>query len=145
MLSSYNRQVEAVRDLEQLLVFNTSGGHSLYRRQVKAVARAFEVCFSKYLNGVGHAPGGYVTVEERNLHASDSLLRARMTLHHLTDSWLLPIGCDPKNKIKACVHPEAHSSLTMFPDYTEPECTLRFHKSQCSSPQHFNLYQRNYG
>ena len=103
-LSSYNRQIEAVQDLEQLFTFKTTGGNShLTRQQADGIVTAFKGVFFRYLNGVGHVQGlvpGLVTAEKHNLRASDRLFRARVTLRQLTDSWLLPVGDDLQSKIK---------------------------------------------
>ena len=103
-LSSYNNQIVAVEDVERLLTFTHHGGSgNLSRQQADASVDGFQRAFIRYLHGTGHVPGtapAYVTVEEYNLRASDLLLRARATLRQLTDSWLLPVGDDPEDKIK---------------------------------------------
>jgi hypothetical protein len=104
VLSSYNRQIEAVGDLIQLLAFSSTGGYShLDRKQAEGIVRAFKECFLKYLSGTGHMPEmvpDYVTEEEFKLHISDKPFRARITLRQLTDSWLLPVGDGSQSKIK---------------------------------------------
>jgi hypothetical protein len=94
-LSSYNQQIQDVRDLEQLFTFGTAGGNSHHTRQeVARFIDGFKNALFGYLNGSGHVPGTQgksVTVEEFNLRASDSLFRAKVMLRQLTDSWLLPM------------------------------------------------------
>jgi hypothetical protein len=103
-LTSYNRQIVAVQDLERLFMFTTEGGNGVFtRRQAGAIVQGFEKAFFGYLNGTGHVAGTspvYVTAEEFNLRASDPLIRANLVLRQLTDSWLLPLGDHPTVKIK---------------------------------------------
>ena len=72
------------------------------RSEAEAIVKGFETVFLRYLEGVGHVSRlqGYVTPEEYQLRASDPLFRAKVTLKQLTDSWLLPIGNKPENRIK---------------------------------------------
>jgi len=74
----------------------------LERREAKAIVDGFETVFCSYLRGTGHVPGlvNHVTAEEYRLHASDPLFRAKITLKQFTDSWLLPIGNSPENRIR---------------------------------------------
>lgn len=101
-LSSYNRQIKNAQDLEQLLDFETTGGSRLTHVQAEAIINGFKTALYRYLNGTGHVQGTdskFVTVEEFHLHSQDTLLRAKMTLRQLTDSWLLPVGDKSKSKI----------------------------------------------
>ena len=143
-LSSYNRQIESVGDLERLLVFKSNGGNSrLTREQAEGIVRAFKQVFFEYLNGVGHVPGMedcYVTKEEYDLRASDRLFRAKVTLRQLTDSWLLPVGDNPQSKVKVrdtlfqgpCfVVNTVHRSLCTLNRFSWPQTS----KQQCSTSQ----------
>lgn len=95
-LSSYNYQVTAVADVEQLFRFQSRGGHGhLERKQVTSIIEGFRQVFSKYLNGVGHVRKtvpDLVSEEDYRLHQSDALFRAKVALRQFTDSLLLPVG-----------------------------------------------------
>lgn len=94
-LSSYNRQVQAVEDVEKLFVFWTTGKNDqVNEAQAQTICNAFKTCFFKYLNGVGHVPGSaptFVTYEEYEQRKGDRLFRAQVALQQFTDSWLLPV------------------------------------------------------
>jgi hypothetical protein len=111
-LSSYNRQIMAVQDLEQLFTFTTSDSDGrITHAHANAIAEGFKQVFFRYLNGIGHVPGtlpDHVTEEEYRLRASDPLFRAKVTLRQLTDSWLLPVGDDLHKKIEVrCAFPNS--------------------------------------
>jgi hypothetical protein len=101
-LSSYNRQIKSVQDLEQLFIFDVTGGSCMTRAQVDAIMKSFKAALHHYLNGTGHVQGTgskFVTAKEFHLRRQDTLFRAKITLRQLTDSWLLPVGDKPENKI----------------------------------------------
>ena len=112
ILSSYNRQIASVRDIEQLFVFVTTGGDgSLSPKQVDAILSRFWEALFGYLNGSGHVLGtapSFVTEEEYQLCMADQLFRAKTMLQQLTDSWLLPVGNNPGDKIKVQSTPLQH-------------------------------------
>lgn len=143
VFSSYNRQIQAVDDLRQLLVFDSVGGHrDLNRKEAEAIVDGFKLCFSKYLDDAGHVSGmvpHYITEEEYKLHAPDKLFRARTTLCQLTDSWLLPVGGGFENKIKVCSNLGSWSNPNNFLDCVEFECVVIGHQSRRSYPQHLHL------
>ena len=103
VVSSYNRQIKKVQDLENLLRVTTCGGNgSLERSQAEAITKGFTQVLFRYLEGAGHVPGldAHVTAKEYELCALDPLFRAKTVLKQLTDSWLLPIGDGPTDKIR---------------------------------------------
>ena len=102
-LTTYNRRIRAVTDLEALLIFRTVGGNSAFSRQeAGAIAAGFKKAFIRYLHGVGHVNGmesTHVTPHEYHQRRSDPLLCTNITLHHIMSSWLLSIGATKQDKI----------------------------------------------
>lgn len=128
----------AVQDLERLFTFTTSGGNGdLTRNHAGAIINGFRTVFFHYLNGIGHVPGtmpDHVSEEEYSLRASDPLFRAKVTLRQLTDSWLLPVGDDPENKIK--VRGAVYKSSPLANPTCRSPCNLRHFSRTMQTQMH---------